>query len=124
MARTKICGVGQHLQRSLPENNGGSWIDDTATVLSNTAGLHSYGGVPYYGVNASGAYTADGVQREILMEVKGSDGNLGGSDANKEDALSYAANRNMSVGPSETIRVRCLLQKFRTSRMIWTMAIM
>ena len=28
------------------ENNGGSWIDDTATVLSNTAGLHSYGGVP------------------------------------------------------------------------------
>ena len=80
------------------ENNGGSWIDDTATVLSNTAGLHSYGGVPYYGVNASGAYTADGVQREILMEVKGSDGNLGGSDANKEDALSYAANRNMSVG--------------------------
>ena len=92
------CSFGMPLLLIVAENNGGSWIDDTATVLSNTAGLHSYGGFPYYGVNASGAYTADGVQREILMEVKGSDGNLGGSDANKEDALSYAANRNMSVG--------------------------
>lgn len=80
------------------EHNGGSWIDDSATVLSNTSGLHSYGGVPYYGVNASGAYTADGVQREILIEVTGSDNDNGGSDANKEDALEYAANRSVSVG--------------------------
>ncbi len=80
------------------ENNGGSWIDDSVAVLSDTSGLHSYGGVLYYGVSASGAYTADGVQYKILIEVKGSDGNIGGSDSDKEGALVYAASRNMSVG--------------------------
>ena len=62
------------------ENNGGAWIDSTAAVLSDTNGLHSgpRDNVPYYGVNANGAYTADGVQRSIVMYVKGSDSNLDG----------------------------------------------
>lgn len=40
------------------ENNGGAWIDSTAAVLSDTNGLHSgpRDNVPYYGVNANGAY--------------------------------------------------------------------
>ena len=82
------------------ENNGGAWIDSTAAVLSDTNGLHSgpRDNVPYYGVNANGAYTADGVQRSIVMYVKGSDGNLDGVDSDKEAALSYAANSSVSVG--------------------------
>ena len=49
-------------------------------------------------MNANGAYTADGVQRSIVMYVKGSDGNLDGVDSDKEAALSYAANSSVSVG--------------------------
>lgn len=80
------------------EHNGGSWIDDSPVVLTNTSGLHSYDGVAYYGINTDGEYTADGVQHAILMRVKGSDANNGGDDAEKEEALSYAARRSVSVG--------------------------
>ena len=86
------------------EHNGGSWISTDPVVLDHTDNLHSYGGTPYYGVNASGQYTADGVQRAIVVYIATDDQDTGytnhsfGSDSNKESALIYAANNSVSVG--------------------------
>lgn len=84
--------------KMVAENNGGAALSSTAQVLSNTGGLHSYGGVAYYGVNDSGQYTANGAQRAIVVYVKGSDADNGGTDANKTSALQYASSKTMTVG--------------------------
>ena len=59
------------------EHNGGSWISTDPVVLDHTDNLHSYGGTPYYGVNASGQYTADGVQRAIVVYIATDDQDTG-----------------------------------------------
>ena len=73
------------------EHNGVEWINTNPVVLSNTDGLHSYSGVAFYGCSETAAFTADGVQRAIVVYVKGSDANHPGTDSDKEAALSYAA---------------------------------
>ena len=80
------------------EHNGGSWISTTPIVLDYTDGLHYYKGVPYFGVNSNGRYTADGPQRAIVKYIKGNDKNNGGSDSDKETALSYAASSSVTTG--------------------------
>lgn len=86
------------------EHNGGSWISTTPVVLSNTTGLHSYGGTPYYGIDSNGNITADGVQRNIVVYIFGDDGNNSGNDSNKESALSRAAYSSVSVGTFGTYK--------------------
>ncbi|MFV0496859.1 MAG: hypothetical protein ACK5L0_01640 [Candidatus Fimivivens sp.] len=84
--------------KMVAEKNGGAALSSTAQVLTNTGGLHSYGGVAYYGVNDSGKYTANGAQRSIVVHIKGNDNDAGGNDTNKQDALQYASSNTMSVG--------------------------
>ena len=80
------------------EHNGGSWISTTPIALDYTDGLHYFNGVPYFGVDSNGRYTADGPQRAIVKYIKGNDKNNGGSDSDKETALSYAASASVTTG--------------------------
>jgi hypothetical protein len=70
------------------KNGGGPGALNTgATVLSNTTGRHSYGGINFTGVNAAGNHTADAGQRELLIHVKGNDQSVTGDNNDRVSAL-------------------------------------
>lgn len=79
-------------------NGGNNLGSDTAVVATNTQGLHSWNGVPYYGQDSSGRVTLNSGQRTLVMHVYGSDKNEAGDDSDKHAALQRASSRNMSVG--------------------------
>jgi hypothetical protein len=87
-ASSKLVGV----------NNGGNGLSTGATNLTNTSGLHSFGGTNYYGTNSAGDPTADTGQRQLLVHVKGNDQNLTGSNADRISAITRASNTTRIIG--------------------------
>ena len=84
------------------EHNKGTNLSSAAQVLTNQDGLHSNGNVPYYGVNANGQTTANGVQRSVVVHCKGNDEDSMGYNTDKVAALQYISSSQASVGTYRT----------------------
>ena len=83
--------VGAHNGQNNPLNVG-------ASLLDNTAGLHSYNGTLFYGETTLHHYSADMGQRRIVVGIFGNDENHSGSNADKESALQSASKNTMVIG--------------------------
>lgn len=84
--------------KMVAEHNNGLGYSTEPQQLTYEDGLHSHGGVNYWGEDTNKKKTADGAQRSIVMAVKGNDSNQIGTLTNMKDALQYAAAYNVDVG--------------------------
>lgn len=96
--QNKILWCWATAAKIVAEHNGGEHLSHSAEVLTNTDGIHYYGGVSYCGKDSNGNITANGAQRSIVIYVKGDDKNNKGGDLDKTNALSYAADDYVDVG--------------------------
>lgn len=91
--------VGEH-------NGGDGALNRTPALLTHTiedGDLHSYNWVLFYGETSEGDITADGGQREIVVKVRGNDGNHFGSNDYIEEALQIASFRDMNIDTLGTV---------------------
>ena len=80
------------------EHNGGSGkLGTGATLLTHDDGLLTYDGTKYFGQTPSLQYTCDTGQRQIVVDVHGSDESKGGTNADVEQALQFASKNSMSI---------------------------
>jgi hypothetical protein len=73
-------------------------LDTGAANLAFLDGLHSYGGVDFYGFRPGLVYTVDAGQRQIVWEAHGSDENRGGNSYAIRAGLRLASLNNGEIG--------------------------
>ena len=98
-AQNKTMWCWAACSKMVGEHNGGDGaLSVTPALLTIKAGVHSWGGELFYGETSTGDLTADGGQREIVIDVHGDDDNHPGSNDDKEKALQLASIKDMDVG--------------------------